>query len=320
MNKTPPRPFATVHVSDLVDADMTLEWVVDDLLPFAAAAILGGVPKAGKSFTALDVCVGIATGTTCLGRFTVQGARPVLILQAEDPTPVVNARLQALASGRGRDLKALPIEVVKSSELPVRLPQDLDRLGATLDKMKASLVLLDPLIRCHRSDENSASEMSVILDGLRSIARATKTAILLVHHARKAPAAASAGASLRGSSDLAAFGDTNLYLRKIGDGPALELRIEQRAIPSPPPLRLRILDDLETQTVRFEVQERRAADVDAFGQRLLAALAKSPNPMTSAALRQELGVRNQTIVTALRALEQSGRIRRVGRNGWRPAA
>jgi hypothetical protein len=319
MHKIQPRPFATRHVSELVDADMNLEWVVDDLLPVAAAAILGGVPKAGKSFTALDVCVGVASGTACLGRFTVQGPRPVLILQAEDPPPVVNSRLQALAAGRGHHLKGLPIEVVKGSELPVRLPEDLDRLGATLDKIKASLVLLDPLIRCHRSDENSASEMSIILDGLRGIARATKSVILLVHHARKAPAGASAGTALRGSSDLAAFGDTNLYLRKIGDGPSLELRIEQRAIPSPPPLRLRLLDDPETQAVRFEVQERRAADVDAFGARILAALAKSATPMTSAALRQDLGVRNQTIVAALRALEQSGRIRRSGRNGWMSA-
>ncbi|HJW76852.1 MAG TPA: hypothetical protein VJ787_14520, partial [Thermoleophilia bacterium] len=55
---------------------------------------------------------------------------------------------------------------------------------------------------------------SVILDGLRKLARSSKTAILLVHHARKA-AAGNAGTGLRGSSDLHAFGYAVLNLTEL---------------------------------------------------------------------------------------------------------
>ena len=122
----------------------------------------------------------------------------------------------------------------------VRLPDGLERLAATVAQVAPRLLILDPLIRLHRADENSATDMAVVLDGLRGLARASECAILLVHHTRKAPAGGVAGHSLRGSSDLHAFGDTNLYLRRLGPDAALELRIEHRAAPCPPPLRLQL--------------------------------------------------------------------------------
>ncbi|MBI1960593.1 MAG: AAA family ATPase [Candidatus Rokubacteria bacterium] len=48
------------------------------------------------------------------------------------------------------------------------------------------MLILDPLIRLHRADENSAPEMAGILDGLRALARATDCAVLLVQPFRGA--------------------------------------------------------------------------------------------------------------------------------------
>jgi hypothetical protein len=53
--------------------------------------------------------------------------------------------------------------------------------------------------------------------------------VLLVHHARKGAAHLRAGQALRGSSELHAWGDSNLYLRR--HGPSLRLTIEHRAAP-----------------------------------------------------------------------------------------
>ncbi len=39
-------------------------------------------------------------------------------------------------------------------------------------------------------------------------------------------------------------------------------------------------------------------------------------PLSSAALREKLGVRNQIVADALRSLADAGRIRRAGRDGW----
>jgi hypothetical protein len=237
----------------------------------------------------------------------------VVLLCAEDPHAVISSRLAALARSRDRALKDLPLEVIV--EPAVRLPEGLDRLEATLSAFKPRLLLLDPLIRLHRADENSASEMSVILDGLRKLARSSKSAILLVHHARKA-AAGNGGAGLRGSSDLHAFGDSNLYLRRLSQDSTLELRIEHRAAAAPAPVRLRLrVDDQAEPLARFETLDATCQDDPSAG-RILDLLAKTKAPLSSATLREKLGVRNQTVAEALKLLLADGRVRRAGRDGW----
>lgn len=306
-------PYATLHAGELVNRTAPISWLVEGLFLNAGAGILGGAPKSCKSFFALDLCVAIASGTSCAGSFRVLAPGPVVVLCAEDPDGVVSQRLTALTRARSRELSELPIEVLVE---PVRLPEGLDRLKATLAIFKPKLLLLDPLIRLHRADENSASEMSVILDGLRNLARSTKTAILLVHHTRKA-ANGNAGMGLRGSSDLHAFGDSNLYLRKLQQEAALELKIEHRAAAAPAPIRLKLfVDQGDSPCARFTPIECKDQD-DTTSRRILDLLAKSPEALTSAALREKLGVRNQTVTQALKCLQIDGRVRRTGRDGWR---
>jgi len=304
-------PYATLPAGELERTTAPLAWIVDGLLLEAGAGILGGAPKSCKSFFALDLCVAIASGTSCAGRFRVLAPGPVVLLCAEDPHAVVSSRLTALARARGRALRDLPIDVIVDA---VRLPDGLDRLEATLAAAKPRLLLLDPLIRLHRADENSASEMSIILDGLRNLARSSRTAILLVHHARKA-AAGNAGVGLRGSSDLHAFGDSNLYLRRLAHDGSLELKVEHRAAAPPAPLRLKLVVDDANATARFAAAERDQQEDPTLGH-VLDLLARSAAPLSSAALREKLGVRNQLVADALRALADAGRIRRAGRDGW----
>jgi hypothetical protein len=290
-------PYATLPAGELERTTAPLAWIVDGLFLEAGAGILGGAPKSCKSFFALDLCVAIASGTSCAGRFRVLAPGPVVLLCAEDPHAVVSSRLTALARARSRALKDLPIDVIVDS---VRLPDGLDRLESTLAAARPRLLLLDPLIRLHRADENSASEMSVILDGLRNLARSSRTAILLVHHARKA-AAGNAGVGLRGSSDLHAFGDSNLYLRRLASDGALELKVEHRAAAPPAPLRLKlVVDGGDAPTARFNTVDREQQE-DPTVARVLDLLAGSAEPLSSAALR---------------GLADAGRIRRAGRDGW----
>jgi hypothetical protein len=310
-------PYATLHAGELVSRTAPLAWIVEGLFLEAGAGILGGAPKSCKSFFALDLCVAIASGTSCAGRFRTLIPGPVVLLCAEDPPAVISSRLSALARSRNCSLKELPVEVVV--EPAVRLPEGLERLAATLAAFTPRLLLLDPLIRLHRADENSASEMSVILDGLRKLARSSKTAILLVHHSRKATAGSS-GAGLRGSSDLHAFGDSNLYLRRLSQDSILELKIEHRAAAAPAPVRLKLkVDDQVEPAARFEILDGAQQD-DPATRRILELLAKSDAPLSSAALREKLGVRNQTVAEALKLLQADGRVQRAGRDGWNAAA
>jgi hypothetical protein len=310
-------PYRTAHPTALAATTPRLEWLVDGLFLKAGAGILGGAPKSCKSFFALDLAVSVASATPCAGSFPVTSAAPVVLLSAEDPPAVVVERLEALARGREIDLQKLPLHVIV--EHPVRLPDDLDRLRATLLSHRPALLLLDPLIRLHRADENSASEMSVILDGLRDLARSCQTAILLVHHSRKASAGGSLGAALRGSSDLHAFGDSNLYLKRLSQESSLELKVEHRAAASPPPRKLRLVVD--TDCARFQILDHdHPAAEDPQESRVLELLRASSEPVAGAVLRQKLAVRNQTLSEVLFRLVANRRIERRGKSGWTMAS
>jgi hypothetical protein len=95
------------------------------------------------------------------------------------------------------------------------------------------LLLLDPLVRLHGIDENNAGEVAELLAYFRWLQRELDLSVLLVHHTRKnAAVGVAAGVGLRGSSDLHAFGDSNLYLRRTKD--RLLLSSEHRAAPASP--------------------------------------------------------------------------------------
>ncbi len=310
-------PYQTLPAAQLGDPTTPLAWLLTDLVLVGGAAILGGAPKAGKSYLACELAVAVASGTPAADRFAVPTAGPVLLCAAEDPAPVVVHRLAALAAARDRTLASLPLEVIV--EAGVQFPQGLDRLAATIAACMPRLLLLDPLIRFHARDENSAADMAGVLDGLRALARTSGCAILLVHHTRKAPSAGPVGLGLRGSSDLAAFGDVNLALRRLTADGLLELRVEHRAAACPPPLRLRLCiepDPIARTTFRCED----ATAPDPLRDRTLRLVRQASRPLSTAALRTTLGIRNQTLLALLQQLAAEGLLSRAGREGWTVAA
>jgi hypothetical protein len=51
-------------------------WLVEGLWMREAVGIIGGEPKCGKSFLALDLAVAVAAGIPCLRRFPVRHSGP----------------------------------------------------------------------------------------------------------------------------------------------------------------------------------------------------------------------------------------------------
>jgi hypothetical protein len=83
-------------------------------------------------------------------------------------------------------------------------------------------------VRLHRIDENASGKVAPLLALLRELQRRHGVAVLVVHHARKGAGGVRAGQALRGSSEFHAWGDSNLYLRRDGDGDDLSLTVEHR--------------------------------------------------------------------------------------------
>jgi hypothetical protein len=288
-------------------------WLIQDLWGQAAVGIIGGAPKCCKSWLGLDMALSVASATPCLGRFPVQEQGPALVFLAEDSLAAVRARLAGLCAHRQLDLRSLDLYVITAPSL--RLDQGPDRqlLEAMLVSVNPRILLLDPLVRLHRLDENSAAEISQLLGFLRELQRAHNSAIVLVHHASK-KYRAQPGQALRGSSDLHAFGDSNAYLARQQE--RLILTCEHRAARAPEPITLELVCTPEGHQAHLEVRCEHPPDPSAsLSERALLVLQGASKPLSRKALRDTLRVNNQRLGEVLQTLQQQGAVVHTER-GW----
>lgn len=185
--------------------------MIEQLWGASSVGVIGGAPKCSKTWLGLDIALSVATGTRCLGRYAVPKAGPVLIYLAEDALPIVRERVEGMARHRGRNLANVDIHVIAATKLRLDSEPDRTRLQGTVQRLAPRLLLLDPLVRLHGIDENHAGEVAGLLAYFRFLQRQFDLSVILVHHTRKnAVGGVAAGQGLRGSSDIHAFGDSNL--------------------------------------------------------------------------------------------------------------
>ena len=305
----------TVRAALLAEEAPHRRWLVDSLWARAGVGIVGGAPKCCKSWLALDIALSVASGTPCLDHFAVHDPGPVLVYLAEDGPAAVKQRLLGLCRHRDLDLSGVPLDVITSASLRLDLDRDRERLRRTLAATTPRLLLLDPFVRLHRIDENSAAEVSTVLAFLRELQREHDVAILVVHHARKnGPAGSQGGQGLRGSGDFHAWTDSALYVRRTRD--QLAVSIEHRAAPAPDPLVLTLVpDDLGGAHLALADGLPPSATSDGRA-RLLSALDAAGGVATRDTLRAALHLRNERLGLLLADLVRDGTLHH-DRDGWR---
>jgi hypothetical protein len=147
----------------------------------------------------------------------------------------------------------------------------------------------------------------------RSLQRQLDLSVLLVHHTRKnAAGGAAAGQGLRGSSDIHAFGDSNLYLRRTKEH--LVLSSEHRAAPASAPVYLELVATDAEMTHLEVIAEPRDGKRRSLEEQVLDVLPQGA-ALTRAKLRESLGVQNERLGVALESLERAGRLCRTPA-GW----
>src|SRR6202048_1066858 len=291
-----------------IDSASLTQWLVQGLWLDQAVGILGGEPKCCKSFLALDLAVSVASGTPCLRRFAVRRTGPVLLFPAEDCLAVVRRRLEGICSAAGVDFQSLPVEVITTPTLRLDAPMDRERLTNTVQSRQPRLLILDPLIRLHRVDENDASQIAGLLSYLRQLQRTFQVAGLIVHHARKDANGTRPGQALRGSSELHGWGDSNLYMRRRGA--QLTLSTEHRAAASQDHIPLQLTQDASalalSVTSDYAIPEP-VSEPSAL-QRVQQILAGLDQPVTVQQLRKLCGLRTATVCSCLTPLADNGMV------------
>ncbi|MDP2644388.1 MAG: AAA family ATPase [Desulfobacterales bacterium] len=305
---------------DLADSTGKPEWLIEGLWADQAVGILGGEPKCCKTFLALDMAVSVASGAACLRCFRVFRTAPVLLFPAEDALSAVRKRLEGICAAAHTRLDALPIYVITAPRLLLDLPQDREQLRQTVARINPALLILDPFIRLHRSDENASKEVAPLLGYLRQLQRELHVAVLLVHHVRKGSGAKRPGQTLRGSSDLHGWGDSNLYLRR--NDAHLLLSVEHRAAPSRNniPIELCATGSALALAVKAAQQPTTMSAVTDTAQvdpchRVIQAMAGLKGPVSVQQLRKLCRMRTATLCETLATLKDQGAVIH-GPNGY----
>lgn len=306
------------RAADLPTRPKELRWLIEGLWGHRAVGICGGEPKSFKSYLALHLAVSVASGLPCLGRFPVAQPGRVVVFAGEDGLDELQYRLEGIARAAGTTLATLDLFVITAPVVRLDRPNHRKELDETIATLRPRLLVLDPLVRMHRIDENVSAEVAPLLAFLRDLERRYETSVLLVHHSRKGAAHARGGQALRGSSELHAWGDSNLYLR--AKGTSLLLAIEHRSAPSSTGLAL------EAQTtdgrVSLTVSERKPSDekeeprqpVLAPSERIERALISAPGGLTLKQLRAACRMRTESLCEALSKLKTKGRVMLNGKD------
>lgn len=160
-----------------------IEWLVDHLLPGGAASALIGPAASGKTFVAVDLALSIAAGLPWCGRNVSQG--DVLYVAAEGHRGL---RMRELAWKEANGVDTVPRIGFICEPVQLLHRSDIDSLLLAIDRFAAEpkLVVIDTFARCFLGgDENSATDVGLVVETMRQLQEKTGTSVLVVHHSRK---------------------------------------------------------------------------------------------------------------------------------------
>lgn len=271
----PARPFPTVAVRDIPEI-MEQAWLVKNLIPRfpddGTAGYIFAREKARKSLLLADLALSVTTGTSAVGgAFPVHHTGATLGFFAEDPRAETARRIRRMARDRGVEVP----DNLRLFDIPMLAlddPEHQKRLTDTLAGVPdLALAWFDPMIRLHRANDNRAEELGPIHTFLRTLARTfTRAVFIFAHHAGKGDS------DFRGSTEYGAFGDFNLYGRKVDEFTTEIHRLEFKGGPAGVPFRYQVEDgeNLHGPTMRLVRQDvpRSAREPDGKDAQALTAI------------------------------------------------
>ncbi len=180
------------------------KWIVPGLIP-EGYSLFAGPSKMGKSWMVLSVVTAVAAGGYVLGKIKVDPG-PTLYLALEDTARRMKSRLIKTGAEPRDDCQ---IVLSWPREKPV------EKLREWLEKFpETRLCVIDTLgMFAHIEDGNDYHSVTNFVSELKAVADETETAIVCVHHTRKAEASDFVS-SVLGSQAFAAGADTTMVLRR----------------------------------------------------------------------------------------------------------
>lgn len=243
------QPFKVWSVGEILNYEFGEdEWLAKDIIPLPGIAALSGMPGDYKTWLTIHIALSVARGIPAFEQFeTKQGG--VLIIDEENHLKHIKKRLTLLGT-KADD----PIYYLSMTGFKADREEKLQQILKMVKEKSIKLVIIDSLIRIHDKDENDASQMAKVFNGLQEIINGGAS-ILFTHHHRKQTdfRPNNPAQSLRGSSDISAALDSHISVERKKNEDALILR--QPKLRQAEPLKafeIRILKDNDGGPCGFE--------------------------------------------------------------------
>lgn len=187
------------------------EWLIDKLVPAGEITFISAYPGNFKTWLMLDIAVRLSQGEDFLKKFKTKKSK-VLIIDEESWKKTLKSRIQKLTQKTNLDIKILSFSGFDISKT--------DQLIEYCKENKIDVVMIDSLIRIHKSkDENSSAAMSQIFSEIKKF-KFNNISLLMLHHNRKTGASGGSDSAenMRGSSEIFAAADCALSLNRKKKG------------------------------------------------------------------------------------------------------
>lgn len=241
----PPQDPVAGHIPRPLDQYEPRRWLLGNVLIRQYVTVLAGSGGGGKTSLAIGWALSLASGKPVMGE-RVGKPRRVLVW-SEDPPEELSKRVDAAMQIHGLtradiedrlivvSIDELKITIARfSQELREVIPVDIDVLKKIIIANRLDVVMLDPIAELHELEENDNVQMAKLMGMVRSVARETKAAILLLHHASKASVDAGksrAATATRGAGAIVNSARVSMVLNEMTAKDAEDLGIPESERP-----------------------------------------------------------------------------------------
>lgn len=176
-----------------------LRWLVDDAWVDQSVGFISGRSKSYKTWIALDLALSVVSGGSFLGRYPVRRTGPVLLIQEEDPSAVLQDRLRLI--GKAKDMLPsytyqndvleitytdYPLHVINLQGFNLQVEEKVAQVRRLIAEINPVMVILDPLIvMLGNVDENRATEVATLLQVVKMWREEFGCSVVIVHHWNK---------------------------------------------------------------------------------------------------------------------------------------
>lgn len=279
-----PARFRALTVAEFT-AGVTPPWIIKDIIPQAALAVIFGESTSGKTFFTLDVLCAVARGGTWRGKRITQG-RGIYIC-AEGVSGFRNRVRAYTAHHLNNDYAALDIRVIADA------PNfgESDDIKAVIAEVKrvgpVAVVVVDTFAQVMPgANENSGEDVGRAIYHCQQIHRVTGALVVLVHHSGKD---ASKGA--RGWSGLRAAADAEIEITRCDNDRVATIT--------------KLKDGEDGLTFGFKLQTVHLAP-DADGDMVTSCVVDYTDANTQVAKIRKPGAKQQHVIDTAKARQDRG--------------